>query len=609
MNLADALVTTLRDWDLGYVFGVGGANIEHLFDSVHRLGQGRLRTVCAKSEIGAAFMADGRARARRSLGACMATSGGGMMNLAVGVAESYADSIPVLAIVGQPPTKLHGRGAFQDSSGIGRSVNADKLWSAITKYHVTITDPARFWSCLEAAVRESLRGPQGPSALLIPRDLFEREVGPRPADYPLSLAECRLARRPPEEEIDSLFDALHVARSPALLLGAGVDRCRNPEAVGDFARRMGVPVATTMANKHAFPHDDPWRLGMAGVAGEPSTHRFLREEADLIVAVGTDLNTMTSQPLQGALTSTKLAIVNIDPREALRVATPTLCVEGDEGEVFERLSQRLVAAGLRPRQRPTVVHRRFSPRLAEELPREEWALGELPRDQAAQRAKRLTEPLLQSEALAVLQDYLPREGHVLFDAGNCAAAALHYLNLPRRVTSGIALGMGGMGYSLAAAVGAQLGAVDGARTMVICGDGAFLMLGTEVNTAAQLRLPILFVVFNNNMHGMCVTRQQLYFDGRIEGSRYPNVSIATIARGLGEDGRLWVGSAGTADELRALLENHRDFADRPGVLELRLSREEIPPFTPFLSSDAPTHIAEPLLDLGLTQAISISVGL
>src|SRR5581483_4732928 len=122
MKLADALVTTLRDWGLEYLFGVGGANIEHLYDSVHRLSRGRFRTVGAKTEIGAAFMAAARARVHRTRGVFCATSGGGMMNLAVGVAESFAESVPVLALVGQPPTHLEGRGAFQDSSGIGRSV-------------------------------------------------------------------------------------------------------------------------------------------------------------------------------------------------------------------------------------------------------------------------------------------------------------------------------------------------------------------------------------------------------------------------------------------------------------------------------------------------------
>jgi acetolactate synthase-1/2/3 large subunit len=191
----------------------------------------------------------------------------------------------------------------------------------------------------------------------------------------------------------------------------------------------------------------------------------------------------------------------------------------------------------------------------------------------------------------MLQPYLPARGHVLFDAGNCSAAALHYLRIPASVSATIALGMGGMGYAIAGAVGAQLGFPAGSRTMVFCGDGAFLMLGPEVHTAVDQQLPILFVVFNNGMHGMCVTRQQLYFDGRIECSRYSPISVARIAQGLGAPDRLWVGSAGTTEELAELLRQSPCWASRPGVLELRLQREEMPPFTPFLPADAPTYCA------------------
>ena len=113
--------------------------------------------------------------------------------------------------------------------------------------------------------------------------------------------------------------------------------------------------------------------------------------------------------------------------------------------------------------------------------------------------------LLQSEAIGRLQAILPRYRRLLFDAGNCAASALHYLSVPDHVETSIALGMGGMGYAIPAAIGASFSGEDVEHTMVLCGDGAFLMLGTEVHTAVDLGLPILFVVFNNSKHGMCVT--------------------------------------------------------------------------------------------------------
>lgn len=580
MKLADALVTTLRDWDLEYVFGVGGANIEHFYDAAHRLGDGKFRVIAAKSEIGAAFMADCRARTHRTLGVCCATSGGGMMNLAVGVAESFAESIPVLAIVGQPPTALQGRGAFQDSSGIGRSVNADRLWSAITKHHVNITDPLQFWEMLEASVRACLSGRPGPAVLMIPRDMFDREVGAPPPRFPKSLRELMTHDMESSAAVDDLFDTIRAAQCPVLLLGGGVLRCSDLNAIGEFARRNKIYVATTLSSKGAFPNDDPLYLGMAGVAGEPSVHQFLNEVADLVVCVGTDLGAMTTQPIKTALSPEKLAVVNVDVSEAHRIVTPKLSLQMDEGVAFSLLNKRCDDLLSQPTMPAPVPSLRYAARKAPEL-----APTDFDDDLESDR-----DGLRQSEALQVLQQFLPEEGHLVFDAGNCAAAALHYLSLPRDVTSTIALGMGGMGYAIAGAIGAQLGSRPGTRTMVLCGDGAFLMLGTEVHTAVHYRLPILFVVFNNNMHGMCVTRQQLYFQGRVEGARYPQVSISDMARGLGVSDRLWVASASTAEQVADALNDFELRSSGPGVLELRLQCEEIPPFAPFLPADAPTFV-------------------
>ncbi len=159
-----------------YIFGVSGANIEHLHDAIHRLGEGKLQSVMTKTEDGEAFMADCHARVHRKLGVCCSTSGGGMMNLITGIAESYAESVPVLALVGQPPLVLEGKGAFQDSSGIGRTVDSIKLWSAVTKYVAKVSKPDDFWYHLTEAVKSALSGRPGPAVLMFPRDIFKQEV-------------------------------------------------------------------------------------------------------------------------------------------------------------------------------------------------------------------------------------------------------------------------------------------------------------------------------------------------------------------------------------------------------------------------------------------------
>ncbi|MFD0276676.1 thiamine pyrophosphate-binding protein [Kitasatospora sp. NPDC127111] len=578
-TVADTLVTVLRDWGVRHVFGVSGANVEHLHDAIHRLGRGRLTSVLARREDGAAFMADGHARVHRTLGVCCSTSGGALVNLAVGLAESYAESVPVLALVGQPPQALAGKGAFQDGSGIGRTVDSERLLSAVTKHTVTLTGPERFWEEMADAARTALSGRPGPVAVLLPRDVFELTVPERPADWPSALDDLVTPTEADPGEVRALFDALRRARRPVVLLGHGVRRSADREAVVDFVRAARLPVAVTMSARAEFPNSDPLYLGVAGVVGHPSVHAVLRD-ADLVVAIGAGLNAMTRGPL-GDLCGDRVAVVNIDPGEARRAVSPGLVVRADAGLVARRLLELLRQEPFQAAELTGYRRTRYRPRLAPGL--DPTPVGG---------------DLRQSEAIAALRAWLPAEGHLVLDAGNCASAAIHLSDVPDGVSSTIALGAGGMGYSLGAAVGAQLGSGAGARTVVICGDGAFLMNGLEVHTAVDLRLPILYVVFNNAMHGMCVTRQQTYFDSRIESVRYAPVDIATVARGLGGPDRLWVASVDTREQLDEALADYAVSAGGaaghalPGLLELRLSREEVPPFTPFLPLDEPTVDAD-----------------
>ena len=199
-------------------------------------------------------------------------------------------------------------------------------------------------------------------------------------------------------------------------------------------------------------------------------------------------------------------------------------------------------------------------------------------------------PLLQSEAIAILNGAMASGDQLLFDAGNCAASSLHYLTVPPKTSTTIALGMGGMGYAIGAAIGAQLGSRRRTRTTVLCGDGAFMLAGMEVHTAVDLGLPITFVVFNNGKHGMCKTRQNVFFEGRVECSEYARPRVAQLANGFGSDRSLWTGSASTVAELHSALTDLAEWGGRgPAVLELDLSVEEMPPFAPFLGANAPTY--------------------
>jgi acetolactate synthase-1/2/3 large subunit len=289
-----------------------------------------------------------------------------------------------------------------------------------------------------------------------------------------------------------------------------------------------------------------------------------------VVVVGSGLGVLDREPLAG-LPPERVVVLTLDGTVARAAFPASLVIEGDPGPAFRQLVAMLTEQPFRVSSPVGYELRHFPPELE--------SSGQADDD-----------TLLASEAIAAVAAHLPADGHVLVDAGNCGAAALHRLAVPRGTSVTVALGMGGMGYSLPAAVGAQLGSTS-RRTVVLCGDGSFLMNGFEVHTAVDLRLPILYVIFNNHMHGTCVSRQRLLFDSRLECTQFSPVDIAAVARGFGDAERLWVGSAGTAAELaRELTDYHDKHTDRPGVLELRLTRDEVPPIAPFVRPDATTHV-------------------
>lgn len=598
MIIADAIVHCLRELNLRYLFGVSGANIEHIHDSVHRLGNrstGKppLQSVIAKSEFGAAFMADARARIHHTLGVCCATSGGGMMNLAVGIAESFAQEVPVLALIGQPPLLQEGKGAFQDSSGIGSTVNAKALCQAIAKYTCKIESVDAFWELFFQSLTRPMQARKGPAVMLLPRDVMTWDVGDIPPGFMDRVLESFQAPAPVEKLqpplIQKMKNTLAAAKAPVIILGSGAVRQKAVRQATDFARANQIPLVTTLACPNACPHQEAGYLGMIGVAGHPSAHDYIENHCDLIISLGSQLRMMTRATLEAALTQKELWLINDSLDEVDPSLNPGYRLQVPVTDWLKAMEQENTAIANQPTD-PEFSAKRSYPVTCIKPEPADYSIPKRINTRAPSPAgKRL---LTQSKALKVLNAYLPEQGHVLFDAGNCAASAAHFLKMPPGVSNTIALGMGGMGYAVAAAIGAQLGEEKHKRSMVLCGDGAFMITGLEIHTAVDLGLPILWVVFNNGMHGMCVTRQQLFFAGRIEGTTYGNIDIARVACGLGTPDKLWTQSVRFLEDLAPALEEYQNQRKPvPGVLELKIHQEEMPPFKPFLSGSVATEPA------------------
>ncbi|GAA1909532.1 thiamine pyrophosphate-binding protein [Streptantibioticus ferralitis] len=543
VRLVDYLAAELGRAGMRYVFGVGGANIEDLYDAVHGTS-GVVRGVVAKHEFSAATMADGYARATGRIGVVAATSGGGAMNLVPGLAEAYASRVPLLALVGQPPTGLDGRGAFQDSSGKGGSFDAADVFAPVSRFCARVTEPEAFPGLLARAISAARSDPKGPAVLLLPKDAQQalltapstRVAAPEPT-----------APRPDPSALDRAVRLLRGANRVLLIAGEGVAAAGARSELAELAGRLAAWVAVSPDAKDVFDNRDPRFVGVAGVMGHQNVEDCLRR-ADACVLVGTRLPLMARGGLDPALLGTPVVCVDPEPPFVPGIALP-----GDPRATLRTLVDRLER---RPRVRPAHA----GPRPLT-----------VPRLDAAATSY--------ADALAAIGAALPEDAHVFVDAGNIGASAIHLLPAPRDGRFVVAVGMGGMGYTFGAGIGAAL--ATGRRTYVLAGDGAFFMHGMEVHTAIEYAAPVTFVILNNNAHAMCVTREQLFQGGaRAENVFRPSDIAAGVAAMFPG---LEVTRARSARELRQALLCSNTSAG-PALAAMDFDHREVPPFLPFLTA-------------------------
>ncbi|MDH6130758.1 acetolactate synthase-1/2/3 large subunit [Kitasatospora sp. MAA4] len=541
VRLVDYLARELAAAGVRHVFGVGGANIEDLYDALHATG-GVIRTVVAKHEFSAATMADGQARATGRLGVVAVTSGGGAVNLLPGLAEAYTSRVPLLAFVGQPPTTQEGRGAFQDTSGRGGSIDARELFTPVSRFCARVEDPDAVPELLARAFAATRGDTPGPAVLLLPKDVQQalieaREPLPEPAVPTASPAELHVR--------EQAVDLLRSARRVLVIAGEGVASADARAELAELARRLGAWVAVTPDAKDVFDNHDARFAGVAGVMGHANVLRCL-ERADACVLVGTRLPAMARAGLEQALSGTPVVCLDPEP--------PYLPGIWLRGELCDTI--RVLAGRLDPAARPVPAHAGPTPL---STPRSSTGGTSYP------------------AAVAAIEAALPPDAHVFVDAGNAGASAIHLLPAPRRGRFVVAVGMGGMGYTFGAGIGAAL--ASGQRTYVIAGDGAFFMHGMEVHTAVEQAAPVTFVIFNNNAHAMCATREQVFLGAPHPSNLFRPANIAAGVAAMFPD--LAVTRAEDGAQLRAAL-LRGNAGDGPAFVALDFDPAEIPPFLPFL---------------------------
>ncbi|MFE2101499.1 thiamine pyrophosphate-binding protein [Streptomyces sp. NPDC059468] len=559
IRLADYLAGELARAGVTHMFGVGGANIEDLYDAVHR--GGTVRGVVAKHEFSAVTMADGYARTTGRLGVVAATSGGGAMNLVPGLAEAYASRVPVLALVGQPPTGQEGHGAFQDSSGRAGSFDAREVFAPVSRFCARVDDADSLRELLPRAMAAAQAEPRGPAVLLLPKDVQQARIRVPALDPEPAPGGRAAATVTPLDTaaVSAVSDALRGAGRVLVIAGEGVAADDARGELAELARRLGAWVAVTPDAKDVFDNHDPRFAGVAGVMGHANVEECLRR-ADLCLLAGTRLPLLARGGLDQALAATDVVCLDPEPPFVAGIA-----LGGNLRDALRAVTARLPSA-----PRPCPPH-----------------AGPLPAPVPGPdfRARERTVP--HAQAVAAVAAALPEDAHVFVDAGNAGASAVHLLPAPRRGRFVLAVGMGGMGYTFGAGIGAAL--ATGRRTYVLAGDGAFFMHGMEVHTAVEYGAPVTFVIFNNNAHAMCALREEFLQGGvRSDDLFAPADLAAGVAAAFPS---LEATGAVDAAQLRtALLRSNA--GGGPAFVAVACDPREIPPFLPFQSFTEVTESKE-----------------
>lgn len=540
------------------LFMVPGGLVDPFLPALQTVRQ--MQPVVACQEGGAAYMADGYARATGRFGACLCIGGPGLGNTVTPLMAAQSDSSRVLVLSGEVATAMEGLGAFQDASA--GTLDDASLVRNVTRWSYTVPNPHLLHHSYERAVKTMFDGESGPVHLSLPRDVQTGQVAVEPRSVPSAM----LRQHPLDTEAAArVLDLLRGATRIALLVGNGVDRDDAEDALETVARRWALPVATTLEAKGALPEDHDLSLGIFGYAGtRHATAALLQDEgppaAEVLLILGSGMNERDSMHWNARLAPSKgYAEVNLSNSAMGHLGTTGLVVKGHPGAFLRFLATR----GAEVLDRTTAGRREWLAQIR--------ASGPLLYDPETQESDAV--PLHPARVIAACRKVLPRNTVGLCDSGAHRAFACHYWRSYEPRTWFSAAALGPMGWAIPAGVGAAAARPDRPH-VVFTGDGCMRMHGLEIATAARYGLPVGFVVLNNGALGNVWLRAHTLGEVPAEVTTLPEHDWAAVARGLG----LQAATVRHPDEIEPALQG---FSPGPWLLDARCDRACETPIEPW----------------------------
>lgn len=560
MDGGQALVKSLENEGVEVIFGYPGGAILPVYDPII---DSSIRHVLVRHEQGAGHMAEGYAHATGKPGVCMVTSGPGATNVVTPLADAFLDSVPMVCITGQVPYAAIGTDAFQECDTTG-------ITMAVTKHNFLVTEAQDIPRIIHEAFHIATTGRPGPVLVDIPKDIVD-PTNPRSAMtwYEATDADMQLPGYSPQtdgdrELIRQAAEMIRDAERPVLYVGGGILKARAADALRELAEMVEIPVVTTLMARGAFPDSHELCLGMPGMHGNYTAVTAM-QESDLLISLGARFDDRVTGKLDGFAPTAGIIHVDIDPAELGKVRNPTVGIQGDCRVVIEGLIEVMRELGGAEVQADRAAWRSTLSGWQEKFP--------LVYEQSAPGEK-----LKPQFVLEELRDNNPADTIVASGVGQHQMYASQWWRFDHPYTWINSGGLGTMGFSIPAAIGAKVGMPD-RRVWAVDGDGCFQMTAQELVTAAVNRIPIKVALLNNSYLGMVRQWQEMFYE-----ERYSEVYLDEQV----PDYVKWAEAMGCAairvespEEVGPAIAKANAINDRPVVVEFRTdARENVFPMVP-----------------------------
>ena len=537
---AQSLVRSLEHVGAEVVFGIPGGAILPVYDPI--FDSTKLRHILVRHEQGGGHAAEGYAQATGRVGVTMATSGPGATNLVTPIADAYMDSVPMVAITGQVPSAAIGTDAFQEADIVG-------ITMPITKHNFLVQHADDIPRTIAEAFHLASTGRPGPVLVDLPKDVLQAQ-GRFSWPPVLNLPGYRPTTRPHAKQVREAAKLIVTASRPVLYVGGGVLKARAAAELAQLAELTGIPVVTTLMARGAFPDSHPQHLGMPGMHGTVAAVTAL-QKSDLLICLGARFDDRVTGKLASFAPGAAVIHADIDPAEIGKNRTADVPIVGDCRETIAELVvavRELYAAGSRADLTgwwQQVDGWRETYPLGYEEPTD----GSLAPQHVITRLGQIVGP----EAI-----YVSGVGqHQMW-----ASQFISYENPYTWLNSG---GLGTMGYSVPAAMGAKVGRPD-TTVWAIDGDGCFQMTNQELVTCAIEGIPIKVAIINNGNLGMVRQWQTLFYGGRYSNTKLDSKRIPDFVKLADAMGCVGL-RCESADDVDATIEKAMAIDDMPVVVD------------------------------------------